>query len=320
MKRDPDYEKIIKWFFNTKDEFLNLVSHPFYDLELIVEFLNSVVKFGSRVLYITHDETYIKHKLRMDNLNYDNLVFSTPFSSFDGAVKFDLVIFDDISGISVIDDNSIMMYLRKMNSRKKIVMSMREIIKGPEIYAVNRGAIRFKEPRSIQTKIDLNYDIPNVVFKFLEWFFESESKVILITKDNGSAENVHRYMKKYLSISPKLRNLFIDSDFESFYDFEIKTNLNSYIYVTPIDFMGQFHRFILSTPIKVQNFNIVVFFASDKVFNYKNLLNLCGISNFLRDCKNEVIFVSNHENIEIIMAKRISRSYNERIWEFRLKN
>lgn len=315
MKKSPDYERLIKWFFGVKNEFLNLISHPFYDLELIIEFLNNLVKLGSRVLYITHDETFIKDKIKVDNL-----IFSTPFSTFDRNVKFDLVIFDDISGVSVIDDNLILEYLHKINSKKKILISMREIIKAPKIYAVNKGEIRFKEPRSIQTKIDLNCDIPNVVFKFLEWFFENESKVILITKDSKSSKNVHRYMKKYLEISPKLRNLFIDSDFKSFYDFERKINLNSYIYITQIDFIDQLHRFILSSPSKTQNFNIVVFFASDKVFNYKNLLNLCGISNSLRDCKNEVIFVSNSENIEIIMAKRISRSYNERIWEFGLKN
>ena len=36
---------------------------------------------------------------------------------------------------------------------------------------------------------------------------------------------------------------------------------------------------------------------------------------FLTNRKNEIIFVSNYENIEIIMAKVISRSYNKKLWE-----
>lgn len=315
-----NYKKLTNWFYNDSYEFLNFISHPFYDLKLMGEFLIEIVKSGVRVLYITHDEAYIKSRIRINHSKFNNLVFSTPFSSFDSSSEFDLVIFDDISGISVISDEDIVTYLRNIPSRKKIVMSMEEIIKYPKLYEVGVGVVRFKEPRSIQTKIDLNYDIPNVVFKFLEWFFENESKVILVTKDESSAKNVYRYMKKYLDISPRIRNLFLSSDFNSFSEFEVKMSLSSYIYVTPIGFIGDFYKSTLRNSSDIPSFNIVVFFASDKVFNYKNLLSLCAISNFLRDCKNEVIFVSNHENIEIIMAKRISRSYNERIWEFRLKN
>ncbi len=319
INMELSYNSIVRWFFYAKDEFLNFISHPFYDLKLIMEVLMELLRRGSKILYITHDKSHIKKKMELFDCNLGGLIFSEPFTYFDRGFKFDLVIFDDITGISRIDDDFIISYLNRVPARKKIIMSMKELVNARKVYALNNDMIRFKEPRSIQTRIDLNQDIPHVVFKFFEWFFDNKSKVILITKDISSSKNVYNYMKKYISISPKLNNLFIDMDFKSFSHFENRLNLTPYIYVTSINFLNEFYQFILKNSSKVYNFNIVVFFASDRAFNYKNLLSLCGISDFLRDCKNEVIFVSNYENMEILMAKRISRSYNKRIWEFGLK-
>ena len=275
--------------------------------------------YRKKILYITHNEIYIKNKLNEYSVNFENLIFSTPLSSFDSKINFDLVIFDDISGISVIEDSFVLPFLKNISSNKKIILSMSELLTNNKVYEINDELVLFKEPRSIQTKIDLNYDMPHVVFEFLEWFMLNETKVILITKDSDSSKNVYSYMKKYVSFSSKLNNVFIDNNFKSFCDFESNVKLNSYIYITSICFFNEFQEFIFKDKSKVHNFNIVVFFASDRVFNYKNLLSLCGMSNFLKDCKNEVIFVSNYENMEILMAKRISRSYNKRLWEFGLR-
>lgn len=246
-------------------------------------------------------------------------MISSPLSFFDVNTEFDLVIFDDISGVSVIEDSFIIPFLNGILSNKKIILSMKELFKNDRIYEVNDELVLFTEPRSIKTKIDLNHDMPHVVFEFLEWFMLNETKVILIAKDGVSKRNIYNYMKNYVSLSSKLNNLFVDSKFKSFIDFEKNIGLDSYIYITSIDFLNEFQEFISNDNIKSHNFNVVVFFADDEVFNYKNLLCLCGTSNFLKDCKNEVIFVSNYENIEIITAKSISRSYNKRLWEFGLR-
>lgn len=274
--------------------------------------------YKKKILYITYNENYIKNKLCENNVNFGNLIISSPLSFFDINVEFDLVIFDDISGVSVIEDSLIIPFLNGIVSGKKIILSMKEILKNDNIYEVNDELVLFTEPRSIQTKIDLNYDMPHVVFEFLEWFMLNRTKVILITKDNDSVKSIYNYMRKYVDLSAKLNNLFIDVDFKSFMDFERNVGLNSYIYITSIHFLNEFQEFICGCN-EPHNFNVVVFFADDEVFNYKNLLCLCGTSNFLKDCKNEVIFVSNYENVEIFTAKSISRSYNKKLWEFGLR-
>lgn len=320
MEKDLSYRKLINWFTNSEDEILNLVSHPFYDLKLVILFLKGVFKKGNKVLYITQNEDYVKKQFNKYGFIFDELIlFSTPFSSMYSKGKLDLIILDDISGNSTIEDSTIIPLLKGMSCKKKIILSMKELIKYNKIHLMNDKLVFFKEPRSIQTKIDLNYDMPHVVFQFIEWFMLNKTNVILITKDAFSSKCIYGYMQKYISLSPKLNNLFIYSDFKSFDDFERNVKVNSYIYITSRVFLDEFQEVVYNNKKQIENFNILVFFASDKVFNYKNLLHLCGMYNFLKDCKNEVIFVSNDENVEIITARKISREYNKKIWEWGLR-
>lgn len=312
-----NYKKIEKWFLDCNDEFFNIVAHPFYDLGLVVLFLNKLLFEGEKILYITYNEEYIKNKLTNLNINFDGLTISTPLSFFDGNSEFDLVFFDDISGLSVIEDSLVIPFLRGINSKKKVILSMKEMLKENKIYEVSQDLVLFTEPRIIKTKIDLNYDMPHVVFEFLEWFMANKTKVVLITKDIESSKSVYKYMKKYASLHVKFKNLFISYEFESFSEFE-KLHIDSYIYITSVDFLNEIQKLTLESKT-INNLNIVVFFASDKVFNYKNLLTLCGVPMFLEGSKHEVIFVSNYENVEIFSAKSISRSYNKRLWEFGLR-
>lgn len=311
-----NYKKLVNWFFDIKGEFFNIVAHPFYDLGLLILFLNKLLFEGKKILYITYNAEYIRYKLMNSKINFKNLIISSPLSFFDGDLKFDLVIFDDISGVSIIEDSLLIPFLKGINSEKKIILSMREMIKDHKIYEISDNVGLFTEPRSIKTKIDLNYDMPYVVFEFLEWFMINKTKVVLITKDYKSSRNVYGYMKRYSSFH--FNNLFIQDDFKSFSEFE-NFEKDSYIYITSIDFLNEFQKFIFEESPKISDLNIVVFFASDSVFNYKNLLTLCGVPMFLKNCKNEVIFVSNYENMEIFTAKSISRSYNKRLWEFGLR-
>ena len=310
---------MINWFSNSGEKFFNIVSHPFYDLKLVIKFLDKILSQNKRVLYITHNESFVKEMIEREGIILKGeIIFSSLFLTFDKNKEIDLVIFDDISGDSRIEDGFIFPFLEEIKCFKKIILSMKELIQKNVIYLVNDDLTLFNEPRSIQTKIDLNYDMPHVVFEFLEWFMINKRKVILITKDKNSSKNVFRYMKKYISLSSKLNNLFIEDDFKSFEEFERNNNEKCYIYITSYDSLNEFENFVMNKHKREENFNIVLFFASSRVFNYKNLLNLCGITNFLKDCKNEIIFVSNHENIEILTTKKISRSYNQRLWEYGL--
>ncbi len=322
MEKEKDYnfKKLIKWFFNSKDEFFNVVCHPLYDLNLIVCFLSEILDSHKKVLYITQNFSYVKKILYNKKVSQrDSIIFSKIEDVYKLNSNFDLIIFDDVNINSDFKDSSIISFLKNIKCQKKVVLTMKEILNNNLVYEISKDLEIFKEPRTVCTKIDLDFDIPYVVFEFLEWFMLNEGKVVLVTKNEESSIKVYSYMKKYVSFSPKLKNLFLERDFESFEDFEGKTFLNSYIYVCTIKFLKEMENIISSNLNYKNEFNILVFSAENKNFNYKKLLGLCSVCNFLNDCKNEIIFVFNYENMEILTAKSISRSYNKRIWEFGLK-
>ena len=323
LEKEKDYnlKKMIKWFTNSRDEHFNIVCHPLYDLNLIICFLDEILYSNKKVLYLTENQSYVKKFLHNKKVSHrQSIVFSKIENVHKLNSNFDLVIFDDVNINSDFKDSNIIPFLKNIKCRKKIILTMKEILNSSNlVYEINGDFEIFKEPRTICTKIDLDFDIPYVVFEFLEWFMINEGKVILLTKDEESSLKVYAYMKKYVSFSPKLKNLFLERNFKSFEDFEEKTFLNSYIYVCTTNFLREMEKIIGENTNYKNELNIVVFSAENKNFNYKRLLGLCSVCNFLSDCKNEIIFVFNYENMEILMAKSISRSYNKRIWEFGLK-
>lgn len=270
---------------------------------------------NKNILYVSNDKILVKDILFQNNVDISPIEFCDLSSLNYSNRDFDLLILDDVTGISLFDDNYIKDFVDSLSIPKKIIISMKKMQKENVIYEINKGLSLFKEPRSIQTKINLNHDMPHVVFDFLKWFIANNTKVIIITKDYESCENVYNYMKKYVLIYSKLRNVYIHSEFESFGEFVSLNKDESYIYITTIFSLSEINKVVVNNKSEDNNFNILVFFASSKSFNYKMLLNICGMGNFLTNCKNEIIFVSNYENIEIIMAKVISRSYNKKLWE-----
>lgn len=291
-----------------------MVSHPFYDLSSIILLINNLLSSNKRILYITHDEDCVKKFLLSKKVDVDSIIFSNTFLNIDGRNNFDLLIIDDVTGISSVDDYFIREYVEDACIYKKIIISMKKMFKYKVLYEMNDDLNLFKEPRSIQTKINLNEDMPHVVFEFLKWFMLNKTKVILITKDDESCFNVSKYMRKYSLLFPKLKKIYMHNEFESFNDFVSGINDGYYIYLTTSEHLLELYNFIIDNPV-YNNFNIIVFFACSSRFNYKSLLTICGMCKSLTNCKNEIIFVSNYENIEIIMAKVISRSYNKKLWE-----
>ncbi|AID45239.1 hypothetical protein SFBM_1268 [Candidatus Arthromitus sp. SFB-mouse-Japan] len=291
-----------------------MVSHPFYNLSSIILLINNLLSSNKKILYITHNEECVKKFLLSKRVDVDSIVFLSTFLNIDRRNQFDLLIVDDVTGISSVDDYFIREYVEDIRISKKIIISMKKMFKDKVLYEMNEDLSLFKEPRSIQTKINLNEDMPHVVFEFLKWFMLNKTKVILITKDDKSCFNVSKYMRKYSLLFPKIKKIYMYNEFKSFNDFVNRINDGYYIYLTTSEYLLELYNFIVDNPM-YNNFNIIVFFACSSKFNYKSLLTICGMCKFLTNRKNEIIFVSNYENIEIIMAKVISRSYNKKLWE-----
>lgn len=310
---------MIKWFYNPDQSILNLISHPFYDLNIIILFLKDLLSNNKNIAYITHNKHFIINHFLENKLSL-NVVHIVGLDIKSNFKDYDLVIFDDITGISKINDENLCSYINSIDSSKVLVITMRKLFRGEAIYETSNDLKLFKEPRIIQTKINLNNDMPHVLFEFIKWFMSNKTKVILITKDNESCVSIYKYMNKYKMLSDKLRSIYIDVDFNEPLEFIEKIRDDSYIYITSFGVLESIYDYTYLNPYNMDGFNIILFFASHGSLDYKFLLNICGIGNYLTNCKNEIIFVSNEENIEIIMTKVISRSYNKRLWEIGVRN
>lgn len=295
------------------------MAHPFYDLNIIILFLKDLLSNNKSIAYITHDADLIRNRILEHGISLNNLYLINVNMKFDFR-DYDLLIFDDITGISKMSDEVLLSYIKQIKTNKILLITMKKIFKGQTLYETSSGLNLFKEPRIIQTKINLNNDMPHVLFEFIKWFMSNKTKVILITKDGESSLNIYKYMNKYKMLSDKFKNIYIDSDFKDSLEFIHNIKEESYIYITTFEFIEKMYNYTYLNPSSLDEFNIILFFASHSSLNYKLLLNVCGIGNYLKNCKNEIIFVSNEENVEIIMTKVISRSYNKRLWEIGVRN
>ena len=72
-----------------------------------------------------------------------------------------------------------------MKSTKLIVYSIESILNNKrEIFLpVKDNRIPIMEPRTILTRIDINKDIPFVIYEYLKWSINSDRKVIICVPD-----------------------------------------------------------------------------------------------------------------------------------------
>jgi len=144
-----------------------LVSHPFYNLSSIILLINNLLSSNKKILYITHNEECVKKFLLSKRVDVDSIVFLSTFLNIDRRNQFDLLIVDDVTGISSVDDYFIREYVEDIRISKKIIISMKKMFKDKVLYEMNEDLSLFKEPRSIQTKINLNEDFISVVYCFI---------------------------------------------------------------------------------------------------------------------------------------------------------
>ncbi len=281
-------------------------------MEVIIIFLKKLLCNNKKIIYICHNKHLIEEKLR-ENFILNNIDVYEVNDEFSYKDK-DILIFDDVTFISELKDDYLREYINKFDIKKKLIISVNKILKCRSIHEINKDLSLFREPRIVQTKINLNNDMPHVIFEFIKWFLTNNTPVILMTKDENAALNVYKYMNKYKLLSGKISNIYLYKDFDKG-NFINDIKDESYIYITTPKDLRLLYEYTYLNKDFIRNFNLILFFACHNEFTYKTLLNLCGIGNYLTNCKNEIILVCNYENIEIIMTKVISRSYNKRLWE-----
>lgn len=334
VKIDGAKEKIsnniLKWF-NSKEKVLNVISVPYNSSEIFLNTIFECINQGKRVVYITHEEeknieivmlikklsdfrgyTYSKGKEEYINAPF---VLCDFVSAVALKENFDLVIYDDIRSFPRYSNYEIMEMMRHLvaSGGKLMIYSIENVFKlGAElVLPVSDNKLPMVEPRIITTRIDLNKDIPFVVYEYLNWSIDSDRKVIVYVPDDEKVENVYNYLLGYRKEFSK--SIFYAANCDK----NTKTLMN----------FNKIKKGILVTDCfedsltDYMGVDVMVYFAEHRIFNYKKLVYFCGKAGrgekFIRG---EVIFLSSEESQDMAKAKDITRIFNKEAWKEGLLN
>lgn len=322
---------IVDWYTFNTNNILNIVTEPFSDLSFLKQIISHVNKEHKLILYLTLEKEvnnldisnvkiirYLKelgininiYNDEIDETNLSGVLIANPLEFKSSDIRFDLLIFNDSTGFSSLNKLSIIFLLNSLRAKKKILCSVEKIFKDDSLYIPSYNGYMFAEPRIITTKVDLNNDIPYVIFEFLNWFVEKKRKVLIVTKDTYSKNRLYEYLNglKFLKNSILYK---LDKNIDNlFYDLESN---KSVFFISDDYFLKNYNNISKDYDINGK-LDIMVFFASDMTFDYKKLLYMCGIASGNSE-RREVIFLSNSESMNMINVKSATREYNRLVWE-----
>lgn len=314
---------IDKWY-NKENKVLSITTNPYNTNLIFIDIIQKVINKDKKVLYVLNDEksgkniieylkkneikftySYVKENVIDSNITIVNYKNINKIKEF-----YDLVIIDDISSYSNISNDEIIRIMEYIYiySKRIIMYTMERLIKVGYYFEVS-DLIRkslFVEPRFITTRVNLDEDIPYLLYDYLVWFREMKRKVIIYVPNEEKVHKIYNYYIDKLRLKDikiiKYLNDFIDKDLENVYKIKDKT------------------VFIITQNLIKYNLNdidIVVLYSDDNYYDYKKLTYLStGIKNEKNSLpKREVILVSNEISNEMDKSKELIRGYNKKIWE-----
>ena len=319
---------IDKWY-NKENKIISIITNPYNTNLIFTDIIQKLISEKKKVLYVLSDEKYGKNiieYLRKKDLKFtysyvkEEIIQSdvtiVNYQNIDKIKEFyDLVIIDDISSYSNISNDEIVRAMEciYIYSKKIIIYTMERVIKVGYYLEVS-DLIRknlFVEPRFITTRVNLDEDIPYLLYDYLIWFREMKRKVIIYVPTEEKVNNIYNYYVDKLKLRDiriiKYLNSFTDKDVENIYKIKDKTVFIITQNLINCDF---------------EDMDIVVLYSDNKQYNYKKLTYLStGIKNDKNIIqKREVILVSNEISDDMDKSKELIRSYNKKIWEKGLLN
>jgi late competence protein required for DNA uptake (superfamily II DNA/RNA helicase) len=323
-------EKIVKAILNwsrENDKVLNIVTTPFNKCDVFEDLIFKYLKEGKTILYIVNDDIGIKYVVDiLKHRSYTEycsniegikrirenkpLVITTVDSAISVQNNYDLVIYDDISSLSKLSRLEILDLLSFFYKNSRIICRSIESVfqNAPciEVPPMEEG-IPLIEPRIITTRLDLNKEIPTVIYDYLIWSLSCQRNVIILTADEDMSARVHQYL---LNIREDLfTNIFLVKDTRN-KDLQYFLDKRKGIVVThDVDIVK----------LKISNTDFIVYFAESRIFEYKKLVYICSkASSTLQSNLGEVILLSNDISRDMENCRDIIRRFNKHIWDMGL--
>lgn len=316
-------DKIAHWY-KRNIKILNLISVPFNTAYIFSDIINEISMEGGKILYIwgsDRENRELLTLLREVNLEISysyiecgrsntNLTFVNERNLGLIRGKYDLIIFDDISCFSNIDNSNIRnkMEICSFLSDKVIFYGIEKISLNGENMDILPFDYKkpFVEPRILTTRINLNTDIPYNLYEYLKWFVNMKKKVAIYTPDKEKLNSVYEYFENQL-IMKNVKVVKV-SEVEEFKRCSRVLKYKDKAIFIITDKIKELSECCLVN-------DAVVLFADDIRYTYKKLIYLCGKVGKVNRELPEVLLVCNTVSEHIDKVKELSRDFNKIIWE-----
>jgi len=330
-ERDEISKEILRCSLNDKRR-IDVVSMFYNSSDILLEAITEYANEKKNILYITNEDvSKIDIIYFIDNFsNLGKYVYTAErkYSSVNEYLhicnhesalrlqeKFDVVIYNEIRSFPKYNKQQIKKILLTLCSLKgtAIAYSVENVLSDDTtiMFPLTNNKIPIIEPRIITTRINLNNDIPLVVYEYLNWSIMSNRKVIIFTPDEEKAVALFNYLSNF---KEKLsENLFLYISKKSDADIPIVfMNSEKGIIVTN-DFEESYLEF--------HAVDVIVYFADNIKFTHKQLLYLSSkVGRYESIQRGEAIFLANVETAQMDKAKNIARKFNKKAWDKGLLN
>ncbi|MGV8980060.1 hypothetical protein [Clostridium sp.] len=309
---------VVAVFYNSSDLLLETIIAHANENENILYITNEDQRSIDIVSFINKFSNMGEYVYRPEK-NYSSVNENFHICNHENALKlqekFDLVIYNDIRSFPKYNKQQIKKILLTVCKSDGIAIaySVENVLSegNPIIFPLKNNKIPIIEPRIITTRINLNVDIPLVVYEYLNWSIISNRKVIIFTPDEEKAKVVFQYLS----------------------NFKEKLSEDLFIYIgkksddnIPIEFMNKDAGIIVTNDfeesyLKFNAVDVIVYFADDSKFTYKQLLYLSSkVGRYETVQRGEAIFLGNVETTQMDKARSIARKFNKKAWEEGLLN
>jgi late competence protein required for DNA uptake (superfamily II DNA/RNA helicase) len=323
--------ELINWI-SGKEKILNIISIPYNSAMIFTDIILNIISENKRILYITEenerniniiecikkgssfrDYSYLrKNNSRLNTATH--LLISNYERALQIDINYDYVIYDDIGSFPKYSKFEILELLATYykNGSRIVCRSIEPIFQNARIIdiPIKDSRTPIAEPRIITTRIDVNKDIPYVAYEYLVWSIKSDRKVIIYVPDEERAENVYKYL---INLRDSLHNNIMY--FKNIDDLKLLQNfIKNKKGIIIMDCMNELD-------VDFKDTDIMVYFADDRVFDYKKLIYFCGKVGRTSDSgSGEVVFLARESTKDMEIAKDIARSFNKQAWELGLLN
>lgn len=316
--------EVYKWYRDSSVNMLSIKTIPFNTSIIFTKAIFDVIEKKGKVLYLwgkdCEDKRLVEALKKREKsitsyyMEENEGVCDINFCNYKNIDKikgmYDLTIYDDVSVFSTVDTK----YLKSISkdvlklSKKIIFYDIEHTIKKCQKmeFIPTENSEPFVEPRVLKTRINLNLDIPYILYEYLKWFAENKKKIIIYVPDEERIISVYEYYTKKLKMKRIKVIPLLDSEEKIIKQSVLQSTNESTIIIT---------NCIEVSLVNSHIGNAIVLFADDKRFTYKKLLFLCAEIGRINKELPEVLLVTKGETDNIETVRDITREYNKLKWE-----